>query len=71
MPVSEAQKKATSKYVKSHYDRIELKVKSGSKDKISAHAAKHDKSVNAFILRAIRQAMLDDGCAPEDLPDSM
>ena len=36
MPYSEAKKKATIKYQKKTYDRIELKVKKGEKEKIKA-----------------------------------
>ena len=38
MAYSEAKKKATIKYQKKTYDRIELKVKKGEKEKIKARA---------------------------------
>ena len=48
MPVSEAQKRATLKYMKTNYDRVELKVPKGKKDEIKAHAEKHQPQVGEF-----------------------
>lgn len=39
------------------YDRINLTVPKGDKDKIKAFAERNGESVNAFINRAIKQAM--------------
>lgn len=40
------------------YDRINLTVPKGEKERIKAHAEKHDGgSVNGFIQRAIRETM--------------
>ena len=39
------------------YDRISLMVAKGDKERIADHAAKKKESVNAFINRAIREAM--------------
>jgi uncharacterized protein YdaL len=64
---SDSQMRATAKYKKSHYDTIQVLVKSGGRDLIKDHAAAHDKSVNAFILRAIRQCLEDDGAPPETI----
>ena len=50
--VSKAQQRAVNKYIKNHYDRINLTLPLGYKAKIQA-AAKEGESVNAFILRAI------------------
>lgn len=57
MPVSKAQQKAVHKYVKTNYDRMELTVPKGHKETVKAHAAAHGESVNAFINRAITEAM--------------
>lgn len=59
MPVSEARKRANAKYNQKAYDRIELKVKKGEKEKIREFAESQGESVNAFINRAIAEAMGD------------
>lgn len=47
-----------NKYNDKAYDRINLTVPKGYKDKIKAHAEKYsDGSVNGFIQRAIREAI--------------
>lgn len=61
MPVSKAQQRATNKYKKSNYDRIELVVPKGKKEVIQAHAEAQGESVNGFIGRAIDEAMERDG----------
>lgn len=61
MPVSKAQQKATNKYITSNYDRINLTVAKGRKADIQVHAAARGESVNAFIGRAIEEAMERDG----------
>ena len=53
MPITEAQKKATMKYMKNNYDRIELKVPKGKKSDLQAHAADRGESLNGFVNRAI------------------
>jgi len=55
--ISKAQQKAVHKYVKNNYDRLELAVPKGKKDKIKAHAEQQGESVNGFIGRAIEEAM--------------
>lgn len=55
--VSKAQQKAVHKYVKNNYDRLELIVPKGRKAEIKAHAESHGESVNAFIVRAVNEAM--------------
>ena len=60
MPVSKAQQKAVHKYVKNNYDRVEVTVSKGKKDEIKAHAQDQGESVNAFINRAIDEAMQRD-----------
>lgn len=61
MPVSKAQQRATNKYKKSNYDRIELVVPKGKKEIIQAHAEAQGESVNGFINRAISETMERDG----------
>lgn len=65
MSVSEAQKKASAKYNLKAYDRIELKVKKGEKDSIKAHAEQQGESLNAFINRAIAEAIARDNLTTE------
>lgn len=64
---SDAQKQATARYVKAHYDRIALQLPKGSREILSDHAKLHDRSVNAFLARAIVQTMRDDGADPADI----
>ena len=50
-----------NRYNAKAYDRITIVVKKGEKEKIKAHAEKHDGgSVNAFIQRAIAETMKRD-----------
>ena len=55
--VSKAQQRAVHKYVKANYDRLDLTVPKGRKDEIKAHAEAQGESVNAFINRAVSEAM--------------
>ena len=66
MPASKAQQKAVNKYIGANYDRINLTVPRGQKETIRAHAAARGESVNAFIARAIREAMERDGAQPPE-----
>ena len=47
----------TAKYNKEHYDRLEMKVPKGKKEKIVAYAKKHDGSLNKFLNRLVDEAM--------------
>lgn len=61
MAISEARRKANEKYNAKAYDEIKVRVPKGDKDKIKAHAAKHDEgSVNKFINRAIDEQVKRD-----------
>lgn len=57
MPLSEARKRANAKYNQKAYDRIEVKVKKGKKEEIREFAEAQGESINAFINRAIMEAM--------------
>lgn len=57
MAYSEAQKKATMKYMKNAYDRIEIKVPKGKKATIQEFASSNGESVNTFVNRLIDEAM--------------
>ena len=48
-------------FIAKAYDRINLTVPKGEKEKIKAHADKHDGgSVNGFIQRSIKETMARD-----------
>ncbi len=55
MSVSKAQQKATAKYVKNTYDRIEVKVPKGQKAVIQSFAESQGKSLNGFACEAINE----------------
>ncbi|MCH5213482.1 MAG: hypothetical protein J1G06_10750 [Oscillospiraceae bacterium] len=54
MAVSKAQQKATAKYVKNNYDRIEIKVNKGSKSLIEAAAKANNESINGYVKKAVK-----------------
>jgi len=55
--VSKAQQKATAKYKKSNYDRMEILLPKGRKAELQQHAANHDESLNGFVNRAIDETI--------------
>ena len=56
--ISKKQQACVNRYMTNHYDRINLTVPKGEKEKIKAHADQHDGgSVNGFIQRSIRETM--------------
>ena len=57
MPVSDAQKRATTKYVRNNYDRHVLTMPKDRKPTLQAHAAAMGESLNAFVNRAIEEAL--------------
>lgn len=52
---------AQNRYIAKKYDRINLTVDKGEKEKIAEHAEQRGESVNGFINRAIRETMERDG----------
>lgn len=60
MAVSEAQKKASVKYLEK-LDEIRIRMPKGKKEIIQAHAAAQGESVNGFINRAVDETMERDG----------
>ena len=52
--------KAIDKYKRKTYDRIELLVYKGEKQKIKDYASRKGKTVNGFITELIRNAMKND-----------
>ena len=63
MPVSDAQKKASVRYLEK-LDEVRIRMPKGKKATIQAHAEAHSESVNGFINRAISEAMERDSTAP-------
>lgn len=57
MAISKAQQKATAKYVKSNYDRLEMKAPKGQKAAIIAHAERRGESLNQFLNRAVQETI--------------
>ena len=57
MPVTEAQKKATTKYVKNNYDRHVLTMPKGRKAEIKAHAESKGESLNGYVVQAVNERM--------------
>lgn len=60
MSTSDAQLKANRKYLKEKLDHISFRVPKGQREVIQAHAERMGESMNAFITRAVEQAMLKD-----------
>lgn len=65
MALSDAHKRAVAKYNTANYDRVELRLPKGQKDPVKAHAEAQGESLNAFINRAINEAMERDNTATE------
>ena len=60
--VSAAQRKATDKYLEK-FDEMRVRVPSGDKAKIKAHAEAQGESLNGFIIRAMSETMERDNAA--------
>ena len=56
MAVSKAQLKANKKY-DNKFDKVLIRVPSGEKEMIAAHAEEQGESVNTFVRRAIFEAI--------------
>lgn len=54
------QRKAANERYLAKLEQIQIRVEAGGKDKIKAHAERTGESVNAFINRAIEEAMIRD-----------
>ena len=65
MTASKAQQAATNKWISKAYDRVNLTVPKGKKEKIKAHAEAQGESVNGFINRAIDNQMERDNESAE------
>lgn len=54
------QRKAANERYLAKLEQIQIRVETGGKDKIKAHAESMGESVNGFINRAIEEAMIRD-----------
>lgn len=63
--MGKASTRAQNKYIAKAYDRINLTVPKGDKDKIKTHAEEMGESVNGFINRAIDETIERDKEKPE------
>ena len=57
MPISKAQQTAVNKYMKKNYDRVNLMLPKGQKEVFQTHATNRNESLNAFVNRAIDEAI--------------
>lgn len=62
---TEAQKKASAKYLKESVEDIRIRVPKGDKAKVQEHAASMGESMNSFVVRAINEAMERDKTTPQ------
>lgn len=60
MAPSDAQKRATQKWQQEKVEEIKFRVPKGQKQIIQEHAAHCGESVNAFLNRAVAEAMARD-----------
>ena len=59
MAISKAQQRATAKYVKENYDRIEVKPEKGTKDRWRAAADAEGKSLQQFIIDTVEAVLAE------------
>ena len=57
MSTTEAQRKASKKYITGKLDEVRFRVPKGEREVIKAHAQKMGESVNGFIYRAVKEAI--------------
>ena len=57
MPVTKAQQRAVSKYMKANYDELKLRIPKGQKATVQARAEQEGESVNGYVNRAILDRM--------------
>jgi len=61
---TEAQKRAHKNYIRK-FSRVEIRVSPDFRSKIQLHADEYGESVNAFITRAVEEAIKRDKEKPE------
>lgn len=57
MPVSEARRRANDKWLKEKVEEVKFRVPKGKKKIIQQHVAQTGESVNAFLNRAVDEAI--------------
>lgn len=57
MTTKESQRKATKKYIAEKLDEIKFRVPKGEREMLKKHAKKMGESMNAFIYRAVKEAV--------------
>ena len=57
MPVSKKQQMSVAKYKRENYERVDLSLHKGEKDKIKAAAEAAGLSLNAYIVNAVKAYM--------------
>ena len=57
MAKTQKQQEAADRYLREKVDEFKVRVPRGQKDVIRTHAEAHGESMNAFIVRAISEAM--------------
>lgn len=62
---TDAQKRSAKKWDAANLDRVSVAMPKGKKDMIKAHAGTRSESINAFINRAIDEAIERDSDDPE------
>lgn len=60
MAYSEAQKKATAKYMKNKLDDIKVRVPKGKREVYKSHAERKGKSLNALIIELLEKDMQEE-----------
>ena len=60
MPYSEAQKKATAKYMKNNLDDIKVRVPKGKREVYKKYADSKGKSLNGLIIELLDKSMQED-----------
>lgn len=60
MAVSKARIRANAKYNLKAYDRLEMKVKKGNKEKILSYANENGESLNNYLKRAVKKQIKDE-----------
>lgn len=60
MATSEAQLKASKKYISEKLDEIRFRVPKGEREMLKRHAEKMGESLNKFLYRAVKEAIEKD-----------